>query len=62
MNAVIAYMRERSLPMLVSVYCEINWMGQTTLADLEGEELQEVLDLVESGELNIEAKGSSKIQ
>ena len=61
MNAVIAYMRERGLPMLVSVYCEINWMGQKTLADLEGEDLQEVLDLIESGELNIQTKGSRKI-
>jgi hypothetical protein len=48
-NCVLDYLIKTGEPCTVENYVGLNWMGDKTLADLEGEELVEVLELVEQG-------------
>jgi len=60
-NHVIAWMQERNLPMSVAAYVEVNWCGEKTFDELEGEDRAEVEDLIEEGILHLETSGSEKI-
>ncbi len=51
MDYVLEYMKKNDIPLTVKNYIEIAYLGDRTLADLEGEELVEVEDLVRDGEL-----------
>ena len=42
MSAILQYMLNHDGPLTVERFIELNWFGEKTLADLEGEELIEV--------------------
>jgi len=50
-NCVIDYMSKNNIPLTVSNYVSLAWCGDKTFADLEGEELADVEDLIDRGML-----------
>jgi hypothetical protein len=59
-DSIAAYLAELGLPNTVEEYVALNWCGDKTLADLEGEELAEILRLIEKGELICRTKMPTK--
>lgn len=57
---VIEYMKKHGIPLTTENYVALNW-GRP-LDTLEGENLVEVLDLIEEGILTNETPGSEAIQ
>lgn len=56
MSATLQYMLDHDGPLTVERFVEINWFGEKTLADLEGEELSEVEEFRDAiGELEQES-------
>jgi hypothetical protein len=50
-NPVVAYFIKNKIPLTVKNYVRCNWMGQKTVEDLEGEEVAEIEELLEEGQL-----------
>ncbi len=48
MNATLDYMMKNNLPLTVENFVELNWFGQKTLWQLEGEDRIEVRDFREA--------------
>jgi len=50
-NPIVAYLVKNKIPLTVQNYVECNWMGEKTVEDLEGEEIAEIEELLEEGQL-----------
>jgi hypothetical protein len=59
-NTVVDYLAKLGRP-TVDEYVALNWCGDKTFEDLEGEELAEVLDLIEEGELACPTEMPTKV-
>jgi hypothetical protein len=61
-NIIVDALIKMGQPLTVENYVALNWFGDKTVADLEGEELVEVLDLVEEGLLSNVTPGTESVQ
>lgn len=60
-NYMIDYLAKLGRP-TVDEYVALNWCGDKTFEDLEGEELAEVLDLIEAGDLVCPTEMPTKLE
>lgn len=51
MDPIVAYLIKIGAPLTVSAYVQLNWMGDKTVDDLEGEEVAEIESLLEEHQL-----------
>jgi hypothetical protein len=62
-NHVIEHMQSRSLPMLLSIYLELAYMGDVSRLDEVGpEDRAEIEELLADGTLRLETAGTRSIQ
>jgi hypothetical protein len=61
-NHTFDYMVKHGIPKTTDHYTSLNYCGDKTVADLDGEELAEILGLVEEGLLSVITSGSEMIQ
>jgi hypothetical protein len=60
-NPTLEYLRQRHGRVSVQLYVSTNWPG-STFDELEEDNLAEVEDLIEGGELYVETPGSTALQ
>jgi hypothetical protein len=61
-NHTFDYMVKHGIPKTTDHYTSLNYCGDKTVADLDAEELAEILGLVEEGLLYVVVPGSEAIQ
>lgn len=61
-NGVLEFMVKQGIPRTVEHFVAVNSMSNMTVSDLEGEELDEVLELIEEGRLSVMTAGSRMVQ
>lgn len=61
-NHTLDYMVKHGIPKTTEHYTSLTYCGDKTVADLDAEELAEILGLVEEGLLSVITPGSQAIQ